>query len=65
MPSLWSLAIPILLSVLSTIVETVEDVYLFWESHYERTRDFEKIDDLFDVRHVPRQIIDLIANNRL
>lgn len=34
----------------SSILEIIEAVYLFVESHYERHRDFEKIDDFTDVR---------------
>lgn len=35
--------------VISTIMETIEDVYLFIESHYDRQRDFEKLDNFTDV----------------
>lgn len=37
-------------SILETTLETIEDIYLFVESHYDRDRDFEKIDDFIDVR---------------
>ncbi|MCJ1271301.1 cingulin-like 1 [Lobaria immixta] len=37
------------LFVFSTILEITEDIYLFWESHYDRQRDFEKLDDFIDL----------------
>lgn len=39
------------LFVFSTILEIIEDIYLFWESHYDRQRDFEKLDDFIDVSY--------------
>ncbi|MCJ1464846.1 myosin, heavy chain 13, skeletal muscle [Pseudocyphellaria aurata] len=38
-------AFEILFSIISYLLEITEDVYLFVESHFEREREFEKIDD--------------------
>ena len=38
----------------SSILEIIEDVYLFVESHYERRRDFEKFDNFTEVRPMCR-----------
>lgn len=53
--SLLKIALEFLFLSFSTILEDIEDVYLFIESHFERQRDFEKIDDLIVVsyRHPP------------
>lgn len=47
----FTTAFEILFFVFSSILEIIEDVYLFVESHYDRDRDFEKIDDFLDVRY--------------
>ncbi|MCJ1464866.1 hypothetical protein MMC07_003481 [Pseudocyphellaria aurata] len=41
-------ALKYFLSVFSTILETIEDLYLFVESHFDTQRDFEKMDDFLD-----------------
>lgn len=46
-----NIALEFLFFVFSTILEAIEDVYLFIESHFERQRDFEKIDDLVVVSY--------------
>lgn len=48
-----AMAFEILFFVFSSSLDTIKDLYLFWESHFDRQRDFEKLDDFMDVSYQP------------
>lgn len=49
MPTFMEMQVVLFWGIISAIMERVISVYLFIESHFEREKDFEKLDDLYRV----------------